>query len=196
MGVFSGSPSSEDKTVKTPGHSRQLSLLTYELMNGIIKNADAYHSLPYLKMGATYVIQVLITAVISLKVMASRLNDTQTKIGCENSTVSLTCPIGSYLSIIRANYGRFSISVCNHQARQDIDTNCSSQENSTALLRKMCNKLNFCQVPVHSDVLPPVCPETPKYLEAQFQCLSHAELAKHIRQIKYHKLGENMTDVW
>ena len=84
-----------------------------------------------LKMEILYV-QVLITVV-----MASQLSDTITLIGCENTTVSLSCPVGSYVSIIRANYGRFSISVCNHQARQDIDTNCNSQENSTARVMKM-----------------------------------------------------------
>ena len=88
-------------------------------------------------MGTTYVIQVLITALISLQVMASRLSDIQTKIGCENTTIHLTCPLGSYVSIIRANYGSFAISVCNHQARQDIYTNCNSELDSTALLRTM-----------------------------------------------------------
>ena len=88
-------------------------------------------------MEAQYTIQMLFTGVISLQRMASEPSDIQTLIGCENTTVSLSCPVGSYVSIIRANYGRFSISVCNHQARQDIDTNCSSQENSTANLRKM-----------------------------------------------------------
>ena len=84
-----------------------------------------------LKMEILYV-QVLITVV-----MASQLSDTITLIGCENTTVSLSCPVGSYMSIIRANYGRFSISVCNHQARQDISTDCTSQENSTIQLSKM-----------------------------------------------------------
>ena len=81
--------------------------------------------------------EMLYVQVLIAGVMASQLIDTQTVIGCENTTVSLSCPIGSYVSIIRANYGRFSITVCNHQARQDIDSDCNSQEHSTAMLRKM-----------------------------------------------------------
>ena len=87
-------------------------------------------------MGTLYVIQVLMTALIMFQVRASKLSETQTLIGCENTTVSLSCPIGSYVSIIRANYGRFSISVCNHQARE-LDTHCGAEERSTLTLRKM-----------------------------------------------------------
>ena len=61
----------------------------------------------------------------------------KTMFGCENTTISLTCPTGSYVSIIRANYGRFSISVCNVQAITDIDTNCDTEDATTILLRKM-----------------------------------------------------------
>ena len=81
--------------------------------------------------------EMLYVQVLIAGVMASQPSGTQTVIGCENTTINLTCSIGSYVSIIRANYGMFSISVCNHQARQDIDTDCSSEQNSTALLRKM-----------------------------------------------------------
>ena len=91
---------------------------------------SVYHSCVNVgvKMEATYVIQVLITAVILLKVMASEPSDVQTVFGCDNINLSLSCPVGSYVSIIRANYGRFSISVCNHQARQDISTSCGIQQ--------------------------------------------------------------------
>jgi len=140
--------------------------------------------------------RIVFLALIAIQVTYSQRSQYQTMIGCENSTLSLICPIGSYVSIIRANYGRFSISVCNHQARQDIDTDCTSQENSTALLRKMCNKLSFCHVLISTNILPSICPGTPKYLEAQYQCVSHDELAEKVRQTKLPHLGRNMSDVW
>ena len=65
-----------------------------------------------------------------------QMSSVKTKFGCENTTISLTCPVGSYVSIVRANYGRFSISLCNLQAVTDIETNCSTEDNATALIRK------------------------------------------------------------
>jgi len=140
--------------------------------------------------------RIVFVALIAIQGTYSQPSQSHTMIGCENSTLSLSCPIGSYVSIIRANYGRFSISVCNHQARQDIDTNCNSQENSTAKLRKMCNKLNFCQVPVHSYVLQPVCPETPKYLEAQYRCEPNNAMSEKVRQTRLPRFQGNISDVW
>lgn len=123
-------------------------------------------------------------------------NDMMTVLGCDNTSVTLSCPVGSYISLIRANYGRFSISVCNHYARDDIHTHCHSMEESTDILAKMCNKLSSCHVVVNSDVLPEVCPETPKYLEAQYQCRSYRHMEEEVRQTKLPELGGNISDVW
>ena len=59
-----------------------------------------------------------------------------------------------------------------------------------------CNKLSSCHVSVNSDVLPEVCPETPKYLEAQYQCRSHRQMEEEVRQTKLPELGGNISDVW
>ena len=56
--------------------------------------------------------------------------------------------------------------------------------------------MDICHVPVHSDVLPSVCPDTPKYLEAQYQCVSHIEVAEEGRQRRLPRLGGNISDVW
>ena len=61
----------------------------------------------------------------------------ETVIGCENTTISLSCPVASYVSIVRANYGRFSIAVCNHQVDLDMRTDCGSEEASTSIMSKM-----------------------------------------------------------
>ena len=59
-----------------------------------------------------------------------------------------------------------------------------------------CRKLDICHVPVHSYVLPSVCPDTPKYLEAQYQCVSHIRLAEEVRQRRLPRLGGNISDMW
>ena len=64
------------------------------------------------------------------------IHSADTQFECAGSTVALTCAPGYYISIVRGNYGRFSISVCNHQARE-LDTHCGAEERSTLTLRKM-----------------------------------------------------------
>ena len=61
----------------------------------------------------------------------------QTVIGCENTTISLSCPVASYVSILRANYGRFAMAVCNHQVDEDMRNDCGTEETSTTIMSKM-----------------------------------------------------------
>ena len=82
---------------------------------------------------ATMKKELLILVVTGLNMMVCEY----TVLGCENTSVTLSCPVGSYISLIRANYGRFSISVCNQHARDDIHTHCASQEESSEILSKM-----------------------------------------------------------
>ena len=58
-----------------------------------------------------------------------------TEFGCENETLLLHCPLLSEISIVRANYGRFSISVCNFRALDNIHTNCDSSHTTTDILK-------------------------------------------------------------
>ena len=52
-----------------------------------------------------------------------RLNR-RTKYGCEGSALSIECGEGSAIRVIRANYGRFSLSICNEYERGNFSTNC------------------------------------------------------------------------
>ena len=47
-----------------------------------------------------------------------------------------------------------------------------------------------------ADILPAVCPDTPKYLEAQYQCISHSQKEERSSQYKLPELGGNISDVW
>jgi len=51
-------------------------------------------------------------------------------------------------------------------------------------------------VPVHSDVLQTVCPETPKYLEAQYRCEPNNVMSEKVRQTKLPRFQGNISDVW
>ena len=85
--------------------------------------------------------------------------------GCEGATVSLACQGSRVLRVVRANYGRFSISVCNPLALSTLDTGCSSEEATSVLLARRCQGRPSCQVQVSQEHLPQVCPDTSKYLE-------------------------------
>merc|ERR1711874_80565 len=136
---------------------------------------------------------VLVTEVTMILMQSS---DILTVLGCDGSTATLSCPDQSYISLIRANYGRFSISVCNQHARQDIKTDCASHQESSAWISHMCNNHSSCHVLVSADILPAVCPDTPKYLEAQYQCISHSQEEERSSQYKLPELGGNISDVW
>ena len=53
---------------------------------------------------------------------------------CENEDLRISCFNGFVISIIRANFGRFSIAVCNKEAKEDLETNCESTDESTSVL--------------------------------------------------------------
>ena len=95
--------------------------------------------------------------------------EVKTMFGCGGDSVVLSCKgkTGAGISIVRANYGRFSVSVCNPLARGDLDTSCSSEEATSILLARRCQGRQECSVQVKEDELPPVCPATAKYLEVR-----------------------------
>jgi len=141
-------------------------------------------------------LELLVVLVTEVTMILMQSSDPYTVLGCDGSTVTLSCPDQSYISLIRANYGRFSISVCNQHARQDIKTDCASHQESSARISHMCNNHSSCHVLVSADILPAVCPDTPKYLEAQYQCISHSQEEERSSQYKLPELGGNISDVW
>ena len=53
---------------------------------------------------------------------------------CEDEDLRISCFNGFVISIIRANFGRFSIAVCNKEAKEDLETNCESMDESTSVI--------------------------------------------------------------
>ena len=48
----------------------------------------------------------------------------RTKYGCEGTTLNIACEEGTVIHLVRANYGRFSISICNEEGITDWSVNC------------------------------------------------------------------------
>ena len=51
-------------------------------------------------------------------------SDRRTKYGCEGSTLEIECEEGTVINLVRANFGRFSISICNEGGNTTWSTNC------------------------------------------------------------------------
>jgi latrophilin 1 len=63
---------------------------------------------------------------ISISITARSVSPTarRTKYGCEGTTLSIDCDEGSAINLVRANYGRFSLSICNEYERSNFSINC------------------------------------------------------------------------
>ena len=48
----------------------------------------------------------------------------ETAYACQGSQLRLSCPAGSVIRVMRANYGRFSVAICNEEGRTDWSVNC------------------------------------------------------------------------
>ncbi|KAK0084893.1 hypothetical protein PV325_006176 [Microctonus aethiopoides] len=52
---------------------------------------------------------------------------------CEGKTLKIECREGELINLIRANYGRFSITICNEHGNTDWSVNCMSQKSFRVL---------------------------------------------------------------
>ena len=101
----------------------------------------------------------------------------QQALGCEGSHLSLSCPAGQTLRILRANYGRLSGSVC-QGAGQGAGAGRCIQPTSLRTLTGLCGGRGRCQVEVDSKQFGDPCPGTSKYLELVYTCETVARPAK------------------
>ncbi|XP_074098366.1 latrophilin Cirl isoform X4 [Cotesia typhae] len=102
-----------------------------------------------------------------------RSNLYDTAYECEGKTLRIECGEGELINLIRANYGRFSITICNEHGNTDWSVNCMAQKSFRVLYNK-CHLKQNCSItasPVHFG---DPCPSTLKYLEAHYQCQSAA----------------------
>nr|XP_037287775.1 adhesion G protein-coupled receptor L1-like isoform X1 [Rhipicephalus microplus] len=97
----------------------------------------------------------------------------KTAYACEGSQLGFACPEGQLISLIRANYGRFSISICNEHGTLDWSVDCKSNR-SYNVIRDSCGMRRKCSLPASTDVFGDPCPGTYKYLEAHYQCIAES----------------------
>ena len=62
-------------------------------------------------------------------------DERRTKYGCENTTLQIDCEEGTVINIVRANFGRFSIAICNPHGHTDWSVNCFAPD-TTHILKK------------------------------------------------------------
>ena len=55
---------------------------------------------------------------------------------CEGQDLRINCDPGETIQVIRANYGRFSIAICNKNGYTDWSVNCMSHTTTRILQRK------------------------------------------------------------
>ncbi|XP_055927340.1 latrophilin Cirl-like isoform X2 [Argiope bruennichi] len=92
----------------------------------------------------------------------------RTTYACEGKTLHIVCDEGM-IHLIRANYGRFSISICNDHGNLDWRVNCMSHH-SFLIMQERCSLKTNCSVNVSSSTFHDPCPGTLKYLEVQYHC--------------------------
>ena len=63
--------------------------------------------------------------IIFLAIKSAFCENVQTLYTC-SEPLDMVCPENHVISMVRANYGRFSISVCNPKRLTNISTNCAS----------------------------------------------------------------------
>ncbi|XP_059091180.1 latrophilin Cirl-like isoform X2 [Tigriopus californicus] len=96
----------------------------------------------------------------------------RTAYACQGQTLNISCPnSGDVIKVIRANYGRFSIAICNEEGRTDFSVNCLAP-NSFRVMQERCNFRSSCvgDASLFQDQSDP-CPSTPKYLEVHYACI-------------------------
>ncbi|XP_076659134.1 latrophilin Cirl isoform X4 [Halictus rubicundus] len=96
-----------------------------------------------------------------------------TAYACEGKTLEIDCGEGKLIHLIRANYGRFSITICNDNGNTEWSVNCMSPK-SFRVLNTECNNQQNCSIVASTLQFGDPCPSTHKYLEAHYRCVSAA----------------------
>ena len=98
----------------------------------------------------------------------------RSKYGCEGTQINLECEDGSYISPVRANYGRFDADICNPGLNKAWSTRCI-QPTTLRQVNSLCQGKSSCSIDVTSSVFGDPCPDTYKYLEIHYTCINKVE---------------------
>lgn len=60
----------------------------------------------------------------------------RTAYACEEKSLEIECQAGESIQLVRANYGRFSIQICNDHGQLDWKVNCVSPDSKDIIARR------------------------------------------------------------
>ena len=120
----------------------------------------------------TVLVLVLLSPVLS--------HQRRTVFSCEGSSLSLSCEAGTVIRIIRANFGRFSPSVCPSNTKDTAWSTRCIQPTSLRVASSLCQGEKSCSIPVSVSQFGDPCPDTPKYLELVYTCEREEDNTKKI----------------
>ena len=89
---------------------------------------------------------------------------------CEGSSLFLSCPAGTSLHFVRANFGRFSMSVCPSTSPSPAWSTRCLQPTTLRQLTAQCGGRANCDLKVDSVTFGDPCPDTHKYLQLLYSC--------------------------
>ncbi|XP_013773135.2 latrophilin Cirl-like [Limulus polyphemus] len=96
----------------------------------------------------------------------------ETTYACEGRHLRISCTNGKHIRLVRANYGRFSVSICNDKGVVDWSVSCMSYW-SFPIMKDRCSHKSSCSIYVSGNTFgDDPCPGTVKYLEVQYHCVS------------------------
>ena len=78
------------------------------------------------------------------------ISERRTLFACEGSSMSFTCEEGTSINIIRANFGRFSNSVCPSDSKDISWSNRCLHPISLRVVNSVCGGKRICSVPASS----------------------------------------------
>lgn len=62
---------------------------------------------------------------------------------CQDGTLRLSCTAGKHIDVLRANFGRFSITLCNPSGTLDWSVNCASGNSLSVLTQRSVHFLTL-----------------------------------------------------
>lgn len=116
---------------------------------------------------------VVLCLLCSKMVIATKDHSSQyyTAYACDGKMLKIECKEGYVINLIRANYGRYSITVCNDHGSTEWSVNCMSHK-SFSILSARCSQKRNCSIQASTNLFNDPCPGTVKYLEAHYACVS------------------------
>ncbi|XP_037043163.1 L-rhamnose-binding lectin CSL3-like [Bradysia coprophila] len=91
-------------------------------------------------------------------------------VACEWTHLYIGCDPGKVISVLRANFGRLSSSVCNYDGKAAIRRDFCSSDRSLTVVNGACSGQQFCSVPATIQTFGDPCGDTNKYLEVDYIC--------------------------